>query len=234
VDVDRRNRGDERESGSGGLSNNPVLSFVPWVIFWVVAGPRNWELGVGCALIASVVLLLVGIDAKPLVDRAVARSAGTGPPAAATPIRIRPPKILDVGTALFFLALVIVGAFVDRSTLVVLENYAQAISSGALAVIVLLSIAVGHPFTEQYGREKVPEEKWHTPLFRRTMLIMSGVWALIFVVMAILGTISQTGIAGAGASDWLNWYIPIALIVVGMKFNVWYPSRVREAVAGHG
>jgi hypothetical protein len=234
MDVDQRNRGDERESGSGGLSNNPVLSFVPWVIFWVVAGPRNWELGVGCALIASVVLLLVGIDAKPIVDRAVARSAGAGSPSAAVPIRIRPPKILDVGTAVFFLALVIVGAFVDRQTLVVLENYAQAISSGALAVIVLLSIAVGHPFTEQYGREKVPEEQWHTPLFRRTMLIMSGVWALIFVVMAILGAISQTGIAGAGASDWLNWYIPIALIVVGMKFNVWYPSQVRQTVGGHG
>jgi hypothetical protein len=234
MDVDQRNRGDERESGSGGLSNNPVLSFVPWVIFWVVAGPRNWELGVGCALIASVVLLLVGIDAKPIVDRVVARSAGAGPRSAAVPIRIRPPKILDVGTAVFFLALVIVGAFVDRQTLVVLENYAQAISSGALAVIVVLSIAVGHPFTEQYGREKVPEEQWHTPLFRRTMLIMSGVWALIFVVMAILGAISQTGIAGAGASDWLNWYIPIALIVVGMKFNVWYPSRVRQTVGGHG
>ena len=62
------------------------------------------------------------------------------------------------------------------------------------------------------------------------MLIMSGVWALIFVVMSVLGAISQTGIAGAGASDWLNWYIPIALVVVGMKFNVWYPSRVRESV----
>ena len=57
-------------------------------------------------------------------------------------------------------------------------------------------------------------------------------WALIFVVTAILGTISQTGIAGAGASDWLNWYIPIALIVLGMKFNEWYPARVRESIAG--
>jgi hypothetical protein len=230
--VDQPNTGDERQAGSGGLSNNPVLNFVPWVIFWVVAGPRNWELGVGCALIASVVLLLVSIDVKPLVDRAIARSAGTS--SAAEPIRIKPPKILEVGTALFFLALVIVGAFVDRQTLVVLENYSQAISSGALAMIVLLSIAAGHPFTEQYAREKVPEEQWHTPLFRRTMVTMSSVWALIFVVTAILGTISQTGIAGAGASDWLNWYIPIVLIVVGMKFNEWYPARVRESIAARG
>jgi hypothetical protein len=233
VDVVQQDQGRTRPARSGGLSNNPLLSFVPWVIFWVVAGPRNWELGVGCALIASVVLLLLAIDAKPLMDRAVARSAGAGTSSAAAPIHVKPPKILDVGTALFFLALVIIGGFVDRQSLVVLENYSQAISSGALAVIVLLSIAVGHPFTEQYARERVPEEQWHTPLFRRTMITMSGVWALIFVVMAILGTIAQTGITGAGSSDWLNWYIPIALIVVGMKFNEWYPARVRQAVAAH-
>jgi hypothetical protein len=64
------------------------------------------------------------------------------------------------------------------------------------------------------------------------MVTMSGVWALIFVVMAILGAIAQTGIAGAGSSDWLNWYIPIALLVVGMKFNAWYPSQVRRQVGG--
>ena len=66
---------------------------------------------------------------------------------------------------------------------------------------------------------------------RRAGSSCPGLWALIFVVMAVLGAISQTGIAGAGASDWLNWYIPIALIVVGMKFNGWYPSRVRESVS---
>jgi hypothetical protein len=230
VDVERRNREQERRAGTGGLSNNPVLSFVPWVIFWVVAGPRDWELGVACALIASVVLLLLSMDVGPIVDRAVARSAGTA--SSVTPLRLKAPKLLDVGTTIFFLALVIAGAFVDRSTLDVLENYAQAISSGALALIVTLSIAVGHPFTEQYARERVPEEQWHTPLFRRTMLVMSGVWALIFVAMAILGTIAQTGITGAGSSDWLNWYIPIALVVVGMKFNAWYPARVRESIAG--
>lgn len=223
---------DPQHRGSAtSLSNNPILSFVPWVIFWAVAGPKDWELGVGCALLASVVLLLIGIDAKPIVDRAIARSAGAPPEAGAASIKIAPPKFLDVGTVAFFLALVIVGAIVDRSTLVVLENYAQAISSGALGLIVLLSIAVGHPFTEQYARAEVPEEQWHTPVFRRTMVTMSAVWAVIFVVMAILGAISQTGITGAGSSDWLNWYIPIALVVVGLKFNAWYPSRVRQSLS---
>jgi hypothetical protein len=68
-------------------------------------------------------------------------------------------------------------------------------------------------------------------LFRHMMVTMSSVWAGLFVVMAILGVISQTGVTGAGASDWLNWYIPIALIVLGLKFNEWYPARVGAALS---
>jgi hypothetical protein len=216
----------------GGLSNNPVLGFVPWVVFWVVAGPRTWELGAVCALIASVVLLLVGIDAGPLIDRGIARSADAEA-FRTSPVRFTAPKILDVGTAVFFLALVIAGAILNRQDLITLENYSQAISSGALALIVLLSVAVGHPFTEQYARAMVPPERWHTPLFRHMMVTMSSVWAAIFAVMAILGAVSQTGISGAGSSDWLNWFIPIALIVLGLKFNEWYPARVKAALP-HG
>jgi hypothetical protein len=208
------------------LTNNPMLTFVPWIIFWVVSGPRDWELGTGCALLASVVLLLVGLDPAPLVNRAVQRSVGVGDGSPRPRVRLKAPKILDLGTCAFFLVLVIIGAFADRHTLIGLERYSQAISSGALGLIVILSIAVGHPFTEQYARDSAPPEVWHTPVFRRMMLVMSSVWAVVFVVMAVLGLIAETGVSGAGTSDVLNWYIPIGLIVVGLKFNEWYPNQV--------
>ena len=101
------------------------------------------------------------------------------------------PKILDLGTIVFFLVLVIIGLFADRHALIGLERYSQAISSAALGLIVVASIVLGHPFTEQYAREGVPEEVWDTPGFRRTMVLMSGVWAAIFAVMAILGLIAE-------------------------------------------
>jgi hypothetical protein len=126
---------------------------------------------------------------------------------------------------------VIIGLIVDRQTLIGLEKYAQAISSAALCLIVLASIALGHPFTEQYARQDVPEEQWHTPLFKRMMLTMSLVWAMIFAVMAVLGLIAQSGITGAGSSKLLNWYIPIALVIVGFKFNSWYPAYVKHVAA---
>lgn len=223
--ADRR----EAEASGAGLSNNPVLTFVPWIIFWVVAGPRTWEVASGCALLASVLLLMIGLDTEPIIDRAIAHSAGSPRSPATTPIKLKAPKILDVGTSIFFVALVIVGLFANRHDLVGLETYSQAISSAALGLIVVISIGLGHPFTEQYARAGVPEEQWHTPLFHRMMVTMSTVWAVIFAVMAILGLIAKTGLAGSGSSDVLNWYIPIGLVIIGFKFNEWYPARVQQA-----
>ncbi len=180
-------------------------------------------------------MLLTGLDTEPIIERAVARSAGSELTPAQRPIRLKAPKILDVGTSIFCLVLVIIGLFADRQDLIGFETYSQAISSAALGLIVVLSIALGHPFTEQYAREGVPEEQWHTPLFHRMMVTMSAVWAAIFAVMAILGLIAKTGLAGSGSSDVLNWYIPIGLVIIGFKFNEWYPARVQQsATAAHG
>ncbi len=210
---------DQREARKvgGGLSNNPVLTFVPWIIFWIVAGPRTWEVASGCALLASVLLLLLGLETDPIIDRVVARSAGASRASSQAPTRIKAPKILDLGTSLFFVILVVVGLFVDRQDLIGLESYSQAISSAALGLIVVVSIALGHPFTEQYAREGVPKEQWHTPLFQRMMVTMSTVWAAIFGVMAVLGLVAKSGVGGAGSSDVLNWYIPIGLVIIALS-----------------
>jgi hypothetical protein len=215
-------------SARGGLSSNPILTFVPWVIFWIVAGPRTWEVASGCALLSALMLLLVGLDTSPTGDRLVVSTASDHRTQERRPIKLQMPKILDLGTIAFFLVLVIIGLFADRHTLIGLEKYSQAISSAALGLIVVASIVLGHPFTEQYARQGVPEEVWDTPGFRRTMVLMSGVWAAIFAVMAILGLIAKTGIAGAGSSDLLNWYIPIGLVILGFQFNKWYPSRLQQ------
>lgn len=230
---ERRQRERERQGGplSGGLSNNTAVTFVPWVIFWVVSGPRTWELASGCSLLASVLLLLVEVAPADLGDRAAGFAAGTER-ASYPPMRLAAPKLLDVGTVLFFFVLTIVGLVADRSSLLFLEKYSQAISSAALCLIVVVSIAAGHPFTEQYAAEKAPPEIAATPAFHRMMVFMSSVWAAIFGVMAILGLIAKTGVTGAGSSAVLNWYIPIGLVVLGFKFNQWYPEFVRSAHAG--
>jgi hypothetical protein len=33
-------------------------------------------------------------------------------------------------------------------------------------------------------------------------------------------------------SDWLNWVIPIALLVAAIRFTKWYPAHVRTQATG--
>jgi hypothetical protein len=174
--------------------------FVPWIIFWVVASPSSWEYAAGGALLAALILLIPSSDRGSI-------------------------KLLDIASIVFFGALTIAGLILDRSQLSWLEDYSQAISSGALAIVVLGSLAFV-PFTEQYAREQAPREVWATPLFKQINRMLTLVWGLVFAASAILGVIAQQIDSG---TDWLNWIIPIGLIVGAFKFTSWYPDQARAA-----
>ena len=117
--------------------SNPFVGFVPWIIFWVVAGPTTWEWVTLGALIAAVILAVPSAERGGL-------------------------EILDVGWIAFFCVLSLLAVFLDRGQLDWVEEYFQAISSGVLAVIALGSLLLT-PFTEQYARESAPREVWDTP-----------------------------------------------------------------------
>jgi hypothetical protein len=42
--------------------------------------------------------------------------------------------------------------------------------------IVLVSIALGQPFTRQYAREEVPPELWESPIFPKSTAVIAWVW----------------------------------------------------------
>lgn len=180
------------------MGANSFRGFVPWIIFWVVAGPSSWEYAAGGALLAALVLAIPSDDRGSI-------------------------KLLDVVSIVFFAALTIAGLVLDRSELDWLEDYSQAISSGALALVVLGSLAF-LPFTEQYARESVPRENWSSPLFKRINRVLTLVWGLVFALSAMLGVIAEEMNRG---SDWLNWIIPIALVVGAFRFTGWYPEQAR-------
>ncbi|GIF99388.1 hypothetical protein [Catellatospora citrea] len=181
------------------------LGFVPWIIFWVVSGPSTWEYAAGGALVAALILLI------PSHERG----------------RI---KLLEIVSVLFFGALTIAGLVLDHSRLLWLEEYAQAISSAVLAVVVLGSLAFT-PFTEQYAREQVPQQFWSTPQFKHVNRTLTLVWGLTFAVCAVLGMFAQPD---HGGSAWLNWIIPIAVLVGAFKFTAWYPERVKADARAAG
>jgi hypothetical protein len=184
--------------------SNPFVGFVPWIIFWVVSSPSTWEWATLGALIAALILAVPSAERGNL-------------------------KVLDLGSIAFFAVLSLLAIFLDRGDLKWVEDYSQAISSGALAVIALGSLAA-MPFTEQYARESAPREVWDSARFKRTNFILSAMWGGVFLVNAILGAIAQQ-VDSSTARQWLNWIIPIALVVGGFKFTAWYAAQARQRAA---
>jgi uncharacterized membrane protein len=191
----------EQPARGRGRGGNVFWDFVPWIIFDVVAGPSNWKYAALAALIAAVVLTVPEL-----------RHGG--------------PKILDIVGIVFFGVMCLLGLFLDRGDLLWLETYAQTIANGVVAVVALGSLAFT-PFTEQYAREQAPREVWGTPAFNRTNRVLTTVWGLVFAITAVLGVLA---VHDHGDSDWLDWIIPIALLVIAVRVTRWYPEHVHQRV----
>ena len=178
------------------------------------------------ALLAAALLTVLSLERRPLLESLI---DGSAPPAGQQPggwLDFRRLKVLDVATIVFFAGLVIAAIVTPRHDSASFDKYAQALSSGVLGLIALGSILVGHPFTVDYAREQAPERVWHTAAFRHINLVLTAVWTAVFLVCAGLGLLALH-VSSKGLQDWLNWYIPIALIVIGVRLNTWYPNYVR-------
>ena len=132
-------------------------------------------------------------------------------------------KILDIGTACLFVGLVLY-SFLAKPTWSVI-GVRLCVDSGLL-LIVLVSMAVGRPFTVQYAREQVKPELWNTPEFRRTNYVITGVWALAFALMV---TAELILLYAPGLPPRAGIIVIVVALVGAVKFTGWYPEHVRTS-----
>jgi hypothetical protein len=135
--------------------------------------------------------------------------------------RERHPKILEVGTFVLFggLALYALSGSAGWSVI----GVRLCVDSGLL-LIVLVSMAVGRPFTMQYAREQVAPEFWGNPAFIRTNHVITGAWAVAFAVM-VLAELALLYVPGMPPRAGM---IVIILALVGaVKFTGGYPERIK-------
>lgn len=191
------------EAKSGRRTGNLLFAFAPWIIFDVIASPSTWEYAALAGLVAAVVLNLPDMRRGSY-------------------------KVLEVPGIVFFVVLSLLALFLDRQDLYWVERYAQVLSSGVIAAVALGSLAFV-PFTEQYARESTPREVWGRPVFRHVNRVLTLVWGVVFAATALLGLIAVHTSSG---SDWLNWIIPVVLLVLAVRFTERYPDRVRERSRG--
>jgi hypothetical protein len=92
-------------------------------------------------------------------------------------------KVLEVGSLVLFGVLLLYTLIAAPDWTVATVRLAV---DGGLLAIVLVSLAIGMPFTLQYARETVPKELWTSPLFMTTNRRITAVWAAAFAVMTSL------------------------------------------------
>jgi hypothetical protein len=180
-----------------------LLAFAPFIAFAIVAQVVGGTAG----------LVVGGATSAALLIRDRLSNGG-------------PPKVLELGTTILFVALALYALFGDPGWSIF--SVRLRVDAGLL-LIVLGSIAIRRPFTLRYAREQVPPEHWNSPVFIRSNYVITAVWALAFVVLVGSDVIvvylpSLPSIVGIGAT--------VLALVIAVKFTEWYPKRVRARAAG--
>jgi hypothetical protein len=175
-----------------------LRTFAPWILYAAVSSAsKQW------AALGALVLAIVVIARK--------RQGGSSTDA----------LIIEAGSAVFFVAFAALAFAAPHSGLL---QYAPALSSGALAVIAWISLAIRRPFTMGIAKQSVPEEFWNQPAFIRTNVIITSVWAAAFTISsAILVLTAHDGI--------VTTIVQVAGFVVPMIFTIRYAAIVRARAA---
>ncbi|MFI5014704.1 MAG: hypothetical protein ACHQAY_20405 [Hyphomicrobiales bacterium] len=180
------------------LSLGIALGFAPYIAFFIGMRLASAEAGLWAALVVAIVN--AGRD----------RVAGGST------------KLLEIGAILLFAALAGFTAVTHWAWTVM--SVRLAVDIGLLAIM-LVSLAVGQPFTVQYARERVAEEVWRTPLFAQVNRRITLAWALAF---AILVAAHAAVVFDPSVPIWADIAVSIVALAAAVRFSTWYPGFARR------
>jgi signal transduction histidine kinase len=162
-----------------------------------------------------------------LVDRLIGSTQGLVAGAAVSAILLlrdwfglhRKPKILEVGTTILFSALALYSVLGGPAWSVMGVRLRVDIG---LLLIVLITLAVGKPFTLQYAREQVPQLLWDTPEFIRSNYVITGVWSAAFLILVLADLLL---IYRPDLPPRIGILATILALIGAFKFTQWYPEK---------
>jgi len=174
-----------------------LLAFSPFIMFFIVERLAGPVAGLAAGALTSGVLLAR--------DRLRSRW---------------PPKVLEVGTLLLFGALALRAAVEGAASWTAAE-VRLGVDAGLL-LIVLASLALRRPFTLQYARERVGAEVAARPAFMAVNVVITGVWALAFLVMVVADLLL---ILRPEAPPWIAIAATGVAVAGALRFTAWYPAE---------
>jgi hypothetical protein len=168
------------------------FTLIPWILFWVLLSLHQSEPAALAGFLGTFLVVIINSVKK------------------------RQPKILQVGTIIFFLILVIFAAFMDLSPF---SRSIHLTGNLVITTIVLISIITRNPFTLQYAKDSVAKEVWSSPQFIRANYVISWVWLAVFMINLILPILVLLGFK---LPRWLGWLIPLFCFVIAIRFTKRY------------
>jgi hypothetical protein len=175
-----------------------LLGFTPYVAFFVIMRIAAVEAAMWAAFAVAVLIALYG------------RWQG------------RSTKILEAGAVVLFAALAVFTTVAHWHWSLMAVRL--AVDLGLLA-IVLISIAIGRPFTMQYARERVAREHWQSLLFLAVNRRITWVWAGAFAALVIAHTITVLSLVPV----WVDAVVTILAFGYASVFTARYPEKARKA-----
>ncbi len=177
-----------------------LLSFSPWIIFGILSGHTLTSLEI--ALVISLVLTII-LSYKDL----------------------RQKMIVSWTTLIYFLIACILVMGLHQYVVI---PYIGIASNAVLTLLAFGTLAAGMPFTMQYARRDVPQERWSDPLFIRINQVMTGGWGVLFLIGFINSLIqfwypNFLGILGDG--------LMYVTIIIGLVFTMKYPPYAKKKAA---
>ncbi|MGW4117916.1 hypothetical protein [Nocardia sp. NPDC004711] len=173
-----------------------LRTFAPWIVYAVVPA-HHWQ---WAALIAACLSLIE-----------IARLLRAGRDVTA--------MVIDIGTAVFFIALTIL-AFTDPNT--PLHPYSPAISSGVLMLVAGISMLVGTPFTLPIAKQSTPPALWSNPEFIRVNYVITTAWTVSF-------TIGCIALAVLAHTDGPRTAVQVAAFAIPAVFTIRYSAHAQAA-----
>ena len=170
-----------------------LLAFLPWIVFKIITMHH------------SLASLKIGIIVGFIVSIILA----------VTGIH---KGVIVIGGVLFFSFGAVTVVFMDNMWVI---RHTAILANGTLASLSWLSMIIKRPFTMAYARKEVDKKYWASPQFIRKSYVITGAWASVFTINAIINVIkiNRTGTAG-----WVYEAAQAVFIISGTLITLYYPN----------
>ncbi len=193
-----------KKAPPGGAAIGFIAGFAPWIVYWILSGATSLTTAVLVAFAIAGLGLLLNV------------------------LRHQPLYVLEVGNAIAFAGLAVIGWVAGDDWV---SRWIQPLANGALLAIMVVSLAIGKPFTEQYARGATSPELWDSPGFKAVSRLLTWVWVAAMAIMTVLALVppivqgdATRDDGGSALSIAFYWVIPYAVLGLAIMFTVKYPD----------